>query len=265
MPCHTREEQISNRVNTTMNANDPQNPNRTFHRQYKDSSGIVHTEYKDAHGNIRTEYRDAQGVLHNDENAFLDSNLAENQRIDADRNITKTVLVGILFVFFGSLIAGTVYYMTQRNNPQSVTVMNVPDYAKDEPSPSPQTPQSSETNINITSEPGSSQPAPAPQSSETNVTVLPSAQSSPSPQAATPSPQAATPSPERSDSDIKGEIISKFQSSLPSNRLNVVVQNGNVTVSGTVAKPEQMQQIQSLVSSVKGVKNVNVNASTESL
>ncbi|MDG2990157.1 BON domain-containing protein [Candidatus Synechococcus calcipolaris G9] len=238
-----------------MNANDPKNPNRTIHRQYKDSSGIVHTEYKDAHGNIRTEYRDAQGVLHNDDNAFLDSSPAEQRRINADSNITKTVLVGILFVFFGSLIAGTVYYMTQRNNPQSVTVMNVPDYAKDEPQPSPQAPQSTETNINITSEPSSSQPAQAPQSSETNVTVLPSSQSS---------PEAATPSPGRSDSDIKGEITSKFQASLPNNRLNVAVQNGNVTVSGTVEKPEQMQQIQSLASSVSGVKNVNVSAATVS-
>lgn len=127
-----------------MNARDREQSTRVIHRQYKDTQGNIHTEYKDSQGNIYTEYKDSQGNIHPYENGYADGQLAEERtqdaRVDrADKNISKGVLIGVIVTCVLGLSAGTIYFLTQLNNPQSLTVMNVPaNDSTQSPSPPPQ-------------------------------------------------------------------------------------------------------------------------------
>jgi osmotically-inducible protein OsmY len=54
--------------------------------------------------------------------------------------------------------------------------------------------------------------------------------------------------------------LKQFKTSLPNHQLVVEVDNGNVTVSGMAATPEQLQRIQPVLGTIKGVGMVDITA-----
>jgi hyperosmotically inducible protein len=63
------------------------------------------------------------------------------------------------------------------------------------------------------------------------------------------------------EGDIKSLVRDRLETALPSSKLAVDAKDGNVTVSGLVAKQDQLKQIEPLAKQVKGVKTVTVKAS----
>nr|MBW4553274.1 BON domain-containing protein [Aphanocapsa sp. GSE-SYN-MK-11-07L] len=119
---------------------------------------------------------------------------------------------------------------------------------------------------NTTTQSSTSNPSPKPGNTNaaelTNPTKAPSA-SVPKPQPLVASPAAGNPasaSLSRTDSQIKAEILKQFKTSLPNHQLVVEVDNGNVTVSGMAATPEQLQRIQPVLGTIKGVGMVDITA-----
>ncbi|WLT38980.1 BON domain-containing protein [Synechocystis sp. B12] len=66
------------------------------------------------------------------------------------------------------------------------------------------------------------------------------------------------PSTAKTDFQLKGEITREFNQQFSNSQLLVDVNQGNVKISGTVATPEQLEQIQPLLRSMEGVKTINV-------
>ena len=247
---------------------------------------VIHREYKDAQGNIHTEYKDTQGNIHSYKNGYIDGHLAEEQSQDvrvkrADKNISKGVLIGVIVTCVVGLTAGTIYLLTKLNNPQPVSVINVPTYeSTPAPSPPPQQVRVVEQPIvtivpvpqaqapgskeNITTEPSASNPSSKQASTNASKPSKNSDASVPKQVAVSPSNGSVTPNLTKTDSDLKNEILKQFQNNLPNNQLIVEVKNGEVTVSGTAATPEQLQQIQPLLKSIQGIGKVNVTATVAS-
>jgi hypothetical protein len=270
-----------------VNAKDSKKSPRVIHREYKDPQGNIRTEYKDPQGNIHTEYQDPQGNIHSYKSGHVDGHLAEEQNQDvresrADKNISKGVLIGVIVTCVAGLTAGTIYFLTKLNNPQPVSVINVPTY-ESTPAPSPppqqvrvveqpivkvvpvpqtQAPGSTE---NITVQPSASNPSSKQESINAAKPSNNSGTSVPKPTAVSPSKGNVTsPTLTKTDSDLKTEILKQFQDNLPNNQLIVEVKNGEVTVSGTVATPEQLQQIQPLLKSIQGIGKVDMTATVAS-
>lgn len=65
---------------------------------------------------------------------------------------------------------------------------------------------------------------------------------------------------ERADSDLESEVRSKLEANLPSSKLEIDAKDGAVTVTGNVAKADQVAKIEPLAKEIKGVKTVTVQA-----
>ena len=65
----------------------------------------------------------------------------------------------------------------------------------------------------------------------------------------------------RSDNDLQSEVRAKLEANLPSSQLTIKSQEGIVTVAGTVPTPEQLAKIKPLAQQIKGVREINVEAS----
>lgn len=64
----------------------------------------------------------------------------------------------------------------------------------------------------------------------------------------------------RDEDNLASEVRSKLEANIPNGALVVDVEEGVVTVSGTVPKQEQIAKIEPLAKEIKGVKSVNVKA-----
>jgi hyperosmotically inducible protein len=64
----------------------------------------------------------------------------------------------------------------------------------------------------------------------------------------------------RSDEDLASEVRSKLEANIPGGNLTVEVEEGVVTVAGTVPAQDQIAKIQPLAMEIKGVKSVMVKA-----
>lgn len=62
----------------------------------------------------------------------------------------------------------------------------------------------------------------------------------------------------RDDDNLASEVRSKLEANIPNGALVVDVEEGAVTVSGTVPKQDQIAKIEPLAKEIKGVKSVNV-------
>jgi hypothetical protein len=66
----------------------------------------------------------------------------------------------------------------------------------------------------------------------------------------------------RDDNDLKSEVRSKLEANLPASALSVDAKDGKVTVTGTVVDENQLRKIGPLAREIKGVKSVEIKAST---
>jgi hypothetical protein len=279
-----------------MNTKDGKKNPRVIHREYKDSEGNLYTEYKDSEGNIHTEYREPQKNATSYNNGFVEGNLVKEQSEDlqeshTDKNVSKGLLIGVIVTCVVGLTAGTIYFLTQQNNPEPAPVVIMPTSetnpkATESPPPVkvvekpvvkivevpvPQD-QPDTATVNITTNPPAATPdaKPAPVAATPDAKPAPVAATpiaKPAPVAATPtSPNdsVATPIPIKTDRDLKAEILKQFKDNLPNNQLIVEVKNSAVTVSGTVTTLEQLQQIQPLLKSIEGIDKVDLKATVPS-
>jgi len=66
---------------------------------------------------------------------------------------------------------------------------------------------------------------------------------------------------DRADGDLESEVRSKLEANLPKSQLSVeATDEGAVTVAGTVTEQEQLEKIEPLAKEIKGVKEVDVQA-----
>jgi BON domain len=272
-----------------MNPNNHEQSTRVIHRQYKDAAGNIHTEYKNADGSIYTEYKDIDGNIHLNESGYLGGQLVEKQTQDAwvqraDTNISKGVLIGVIATCATGLMAGFIYFLTRPNAPQPASVINVPTHENTQapsPVPSQQVPvvkQPTVTPVPQTQSTGSTKstaiqpfvltPSVSNPSTKPGSAANPIANPAQNSSASVPNPLVTSPANgnaaganlNTADSQIKNEILKQFQTNLPKNQLIVDVKNSDVTVSGTAATSKQLQAIQLLLGSVKGIGRVNITA-----
>jgi hypothetical protein len=306
-----------------MNTRNSKKSTQVIHQEYKDAEGNIHSEYKDAEGNIHSEYKDIQGNTHSEykdaegnaqsyktyKNGYIDGNLTEKQNQDlreshADKNISKGMLIGIIVACVAGLTAGTIYFLTKMNNPQPVSVINVPT-ERSEPIPIPPPPQikvvekpivtivpipqakTPESTVNITTPPSVSTPNPKPKiikevkppqksdalvpkpvlvsPSNGNVTnSTPNRKPAPANEKSTSNDGTTIPNLMEKDNALKTEILKQFEKNLPNNQLIVEVKNADVTISGNASTPEQLQQIQPLLNSIQGIGKVDITAKVTS-
>lgn len=64
----------------------------------------------------------------------------------------------------------------------------------------------------------------------------------------------------RAEGDLESEVRSKLEANIPASALVVKADDGAVTISGTVAKQDQIAKIEPLAKQIKGVTKVNVKA-----
>ncbi|NCO75015.1 MAG: BON domain-containing protein [Cyanobacteria bacterium] len=278
-----------------MNPKDNKNFTRVIHREYTDPQGNIRTEYKDIKGNIYTEYRDSQGNFHTDQNQSVNGKLADahiqDVRVEhADKNISKGLLIGVIVTTVAGLIAGVIYFLNDVNNPQPISVINIPAEKPEKNDPSPPQIKVVEkevvkivpVEVPVQTSPTVVEKVPEAQNNPStvnnNITVKPSESNPPPKESSTKTPAAKpaqnpTPSPTKpvviplsndnaikNDGDLKNEILKQFKNNLPNNQLKVDVKTGVVIVSGNVDSQEQMQKIEPLLKSVKGIKKLEINA-----
>jgi len=254
------------------------NSNQILRGEYTDSKGFLHREYEDAQGNVHTEFRDEQGTLHTYQYAYdpaISSRLQSEREAKAQSN---GVLIGALIVALGSLLAGAIYVLTRPTPPDPLQVINVESPEPDAALP-PEAPAAEPPTINVESAP---QPpaqqdinitttAPAPNPSSPSVVVVPSPTSpAPAPTSSAPNPstpQASSSAPANSgntitDGALKTNISKAFKDKWPNNQLTVEVQNGVVTVSGKAANQAQLDQIETMIEAIAGVKGMMIKATT---
>lgn len=221
------------------------------------------------------------------ENARVDNTVAHIDR--ADKNTSKGLLIGVIVSTVIALVAGLIYFLNDSNKTEPTPIVTIPTQeANPEPNPTevvekevvkivpvevpvatpapaePVTPEannnptnnnpSTTTNNNITIEPSE----PNQNSGETNQTSVASANEN----TAKPEP-IVNDSVEKKDSDLKDEILKKFQDNLGSNKLKVEVKSGDVMVSGSLETQEKMQQVEPLLKSIEGINNISIIASVE--
>lgn len=251
--------------------------NKILRGEYTDSNGFLHREYEDAQGNIYTEYRDGAGNLHSYQYAYdpaLSSRLQSERESKAQ---SSGVLMGALIVALGSLLVGLIYVLTRPTPPDPLQVINVESSEQEAEIP-PEEPTAEPPTVNVESDP---QPpaqqdinitttAPPANPSSPSVVVVPSPTTTPAP---SPTPSApSTPSPSTSgsapassgntvtDSALKAEISKKFKEKWPNNKLTVEVQNGVVTVSGQAENQAQLDQLETMIEAIAGVKGMMIKA-----
>ncbi|WP_024545717.1 BON domain-containing protein [Picosynechococcus sp. NKBG15041c] len=250
-----------------MNNKDITGAERIVHGEYQDSLGHTHTEYKDAQGNIYTEYIDEYGKIHTYKNSYANGHFAAEirQTERESRAESNGLRIGILASCTGLVIIGTIYAVTRPEEieplPPVVNVeMPTPEEDLTEDTAEP---PSVTTIVPINNQPAT-QPAPQQQpaaqepAEPSNVNVTVTNPQSPPP-AATPTTTPQT-TPGVTDSTLRADITEKLRDSLPDNQLRMTVNNGEVTVTGTVSSQDQLQQIPSLLNTINGVKKVTNNA-----
>jgi BON domain len=267
-----------------MNPNDREPSARVVHRQYQDAAGNIHTEYKNADGSIYSEYKDIDGNIHVNQSGYLEGRLAQEKIQEAlveraDINTSKGLLIGVIVACVTGLTAGLIYFLTRPNPPQPASVANLPTHESTQaPSPVPSQPaqvvgqptvpavpqtQSSGLTENTTTQPSVSNPPTKPgiAANPTQNSGQNSSASAPKPLVASPAAgNAASVNQSAADNQIKNEILKQFKTNLPNNQLIVDVSNGDVTVSGTAATSEQLQGVQLLLGSIKGIRRFNITA-----
>jgi hyperosmotically inducible periplasmic protein len=67
----------------------------------------------------------------------------------------------------------------------------------------------------------------------------------------------------RNTSDLASEVRGKLEANIPGSKLTVEAKDATVTISGTVAKPDQLAKIQPLALQIKGVKSAIVKATVK--
>lgn len=147
--------------------------------------------------------------------------------------------------------------------PQDVNVTVKTEAPAAPANPQPKAAQPTKTATAPAKAPAQPNPAPA--------KVAPSPQAQPiAPMAPVPPPsntQAANsgnaPGMTKTDSQLKGEIVQQFNKQFSGNQLSVDVSQGNVKVNGTVASPDQLDDIQPLLRTIEGVKTVDVKVTSK--
>jgi hypothetical protein len=260
-----------------MNIRKMNNAKRVAQAEYRDAQGYTHTEYLDRKGNIYTEYQDNKGTLHSYRDGYIHGHLAEERRqaartANTTNNESRKLLAGIMIIALGAVTIGVIYALTRPDTPEPLPpVVNV-----EAPAPtqsSPEVPVVEQPIPVAVVAPVTPTPAPPEQPEPTpnvNVTVnptianpTPSADSAPAPVDKAQNPSPATPTtvtPTVTDSNLKAAIAKRFQSDLPNHKLTIEVKNAVVTVSGTVATPEDLQQISPLLASITGIKQATIKA-----
>lgn len=66
------------------------------------------------------------------------------------------------------------------------------------------------------------------------------------------------------ETGLAGEVSKKLKDSLPGSNLSTEIKDGVVTVKGTVPSEAELKKIEPLVSKLKGVKSVKVEAKVDS-
>ncbi|MBE9232025.1 BON domain-containing protein [Cuspidothrix issatschenkoi LEGE 03284] len=64
--------------------------------------------------------------------------------------------------------------------------------------------------------------------------------------------------------DLKTEVIKKLKTAIPSNKLEVVNNNGEIIIQGTATSQEEITKAETLAKEVPGVKSVKVEAKVKS-
>ena len=85
------------------------------------------------------------------------------------------------------------------------------------------------------------------------------------PMASAPNRNQTSSSLAKTDSDLKNEILQKFQNNLGNNQLIVEVNQGNVKIAGMATTPEQLREIPPLLQSIQGIENVEITATSKML
>jgi hyperosmotically inducible periplasmic protein len=67
----------------------------------------------------------------------------------------------------------------------------------------------------------------------------------------------------RNAEDLASEVRGKLEANIPSSKLSVEAKDATVTISGTVAKQDQLAKIQPLAMQIKGVKSAIVKATVK--
>jgi hypothetical protein len=266
-------------------------------REYQDSWGIVQTEYRDAQGNLHIEAADPNKQVKSYDNGYVDGKLVEeinqNQQLkheqEADKSISKGLLIGVIVSCVVGMSAGVGYYLFQLNNPSAPLVVTTPiDNTAAVPSPSPPPVKTSVTN------PTPTQPAPQ----DLNVTIKTQPEAPAAVQPAEPKTPAAAKVPVKStpaianppnapiapvvlppdvpivdnspaapgdttDTQLKTEIVKKLNQQFARHQLSVDVNQGNVNIRGTVTSPAQLEQIQPLLQSLPGIKAIDVKVAVK--
>jgi Skp family chaperone for outer membrane proteins len=266
-----------------------------LHTEYKDSEGNRHTGYKEAQGNLNTEYKEAQGNLQ-----LAEEHRQDIRESRVDNNVSRGILIGVIVTCVAGLSAGAIYFFTQQNNQQPIFFMNermdeMPERTQQPSLPLEQVPIVEQPTVKVVPVPQAQTPKPTEKIPAQPNAAKPSQDSAkpsqdsalpvPKPTVVQPSDQGVTssqPSQEsdtsalpsdssatnsnlsKTDSDLKKEILMQFDNSIPNHKLTVEVKNGEVTVSGTVATPEQLQQIEPLLKSVEGIGKVDMTATLPS-
>ncbi|MEM7726441.1 MAG: BON domain-containing protein [Cyanobacteria bacterium P01_A01_bin.45] len=65
------------------------------------------------------------------------------------------------------------------------------------------------------------------------------------------------------DSEVTKKVSKALKEKLPASNLEVNEKEGVITVSGTVSSDEELKEIEPIVSQLKGVKGVNIDAKVE--
>lgn len=266
--------------------------------EYKDAKGNIYTEYHDALGNFHSDQQDLVNSKLADariQDARVDREVAHIDR--ADNNTSKGLLIGVIVTTVVGLTAGVLYFLNDVNDPQPVPVVTIPtERSNPNPNPNPTTivekevvkvvPVPVPTPVPSAKTPETKAPetkAPEAKAPETNnnptvnnnITVKPSESNPAKPSESNQAPSTnKTPAAKpvvipnntvkaKDDGVLRNEILKTFQGNLPNHQLKVEVKNGEVVVSGNVETQEQMQQIQPLLTSIEGIKKVNVMASIE--
>jgi hypothetical protein len=267
--------------------------------EYEDTQGNIYTEYEDTQGNIHS---DKNGYIEID-SQFTEEDIKNRGESPADKNILKGILFGVILTCVAGLSAGAIYFLTQEQNQRPIYWMNgrmgqmnertpelnppsetvqepieqktqvssptaEPDKVIEQPIskivPFPQA-QAPEPTQKITSEPNTSNPPSQPESvngakpsNQTDTPVSEPIVIAPLNRTATNSNLSPT------DRNLQKEILTRFDNNLPNHQLIVEVNNGQITVSGTVATPEQLEQIEPLLKSIEGIEKVDITATVAS-
>ncbi len=227
-----------------MNREDMQRANWTLHR-----------EYKDEQGNVYVEYSDPQGRIHTYSNGSHDGQLIEEvQQNQADRNISKGILIGVIVAVVGSLSAGAIYMLTRPNVPEPAAIL-VPNYSQ-----TPNFPIQSPSVTVVTIPQPSGEPSSSTVHNQALVTPKPATPISP---IETTSPNATVLTPGQVDMNLKNAALKKLQATFPNNQLLVEVNDTNIIISGTTETSGQREKIQSILSVIHGVGTIRVDVTVK--